>query len=95
MRTLCQSLHCTYLSTATPKILNKPISCLQASLHVYSEMSACCSAYDLENKVIGTVGAGRIGQRVLSRLQVVAALEETTCFPACCSLHDVKQQTMI
>jgi formate dehydrogenase len=27
------------------------------------------NAYDLENKVIGTVGAGRIGQRVLQRLQ--------------------------
>jgi len=27
------------------------------------------SAYDIENKVIGTVGAGRIGQRVLQRLQ--------------------------
>lgn len=30
----------------------------------------CCSAYDLEHKVIGTVGAGRIGQRVLQRLKV-------------------------
>lgn len=32
-----------------------------------------CSAYDLENKVIGTVGAGRIGQRVLTRLQASLA----------------------
>ena len=29
-----------------------------------------CSAFDLENKVVGTVGCGRIGQRVLRRLQV-------------------------
>ena len=27
-------------------------------------------AYDLEGKIIGTVGAGRIGQRILKRLQV-------------------------
>lgn len=34
-----------------------------------TDIADACSAYDLENKVIGTVGAGRIGQRVLSRLQ--------------------------
>ena len=31
-----------------------------------------CSAYDLEDKVVGTVGAGRIGRRVLQRLKVGA-----------------------
>ena len=33
-----------------------------------------CSAFDIENKVIGTIGCGRIGQRVLLRLAVSLTL---------------------
>ena len=32
--------------------------------------AAASTAYDLENKVVGTVGTGRIGQLVLARLKV-------------------------
>lgn len=32
--------------------------------------AAAATAYDLENKVVGTVGTGRIGQLVLARLKV-------------------------
>lgn len=51
----------------TPKL---PIRYLGADIASLQRHFHFCSAYDLENKVIGTVGAGRIGQRVLSRLQV-------------------------
>lgn len=40
-----------------------------------------CSAFDLEDKVVGTVGAGRIGQRVLKRLAV-----SVECAIFCCAL---------
>ena len=52
--------------------ITHPVSCvvlIKVRVSPGSHSIFPCSAYDLENKVIGTVGAGRIGQRVLTRLQ--------------------------
>ena len=51
--------------TATPVLT----ACLHGPL-AEANAPLCCSAYDLEDKVVGTVGAGRIGRRVLQRLKV-------------------------
>ena len=40
---------------------------------------AAAKAYDLQNKVVGTVGTGRIGTLVLERLKVD--------FTACCTAY--------
>ena len=41
--------------------------------------AAAATAYDLENKVVGTVGTGRIGQLVLARLKVSFPALATFC----------------
>ena len=45
------------------------LSRLSDANHLTADVAAIArDAYDLENKVIGTLGAGRIGYRVLQRL---------------------------
>ena len=46
--------------------------------------AAASKAYDLQNKVVGTVGTGRIGQLVLARLKVsLAAVSLKSCHGQC------------